>query len=109
MLRNLLFAAMLVFIVGVAAMVTILGGCGGKRRNAGNETKSAPASEVGADPAKIGRLEKAAEVTATVYHAGGGKSTGESVTLVPGAWLLPAAMFAEPVSAGNREDADASR
>lgn len=107
MLRNTLFVAMCVFCLAVFALVCAVGGCGGARKNAAavcpvpEPEKTVSAVSIGNDAASVGRLEQPASVTATVYHADGGRDDGQRVDLTPGTWLVPSRVFVTPDETGS--------
>lgn len=94
MMKKLLAAAMLGFAACVAALVLIAGGCADKKRDAGKAV--AGQLEIGRDPARMARLEKAVVVEATVFNADGARPFRSEAALLPGTWLLPCTVFSNP-------------
>lgn len=92
MLKNMLFTAMCVFCLAVLCFVAVLGGCGAEAV----PDEDGDVVHIGDDATRIGRLEKGARVTATVYHAEGGRDAGQKVDVNEGTWLVPSSVFPEP-------------
>lgn len=111
---------MAAFVLAVACLTAILGGCGGKGKNARSPdiiqaeacrpvrcpVPPVPAvdiADLGTDSSRMGRLEEQVVVDATIFAADGGEPVRGRVTVHAGTWLVPAGVFAAPDGQAEKE------
>lgn len=121
MIKQILLTSMATFVIAVACLTVILGGCGGKGRairsgKAEAKTSSGASCPVpagtetvhailGTDTSRMARLEEPVVVDATVFAADGDGPARGRVAVDAGTWLVPADAYVPPegwVEGGGR-------